>query len=59
MSESHLSRVTVMFVVDCWQFGPSWIFELKTELMACANLVGGTTSKAVFFLTLYEKINDM
>ena len=34
----HLSRDTAIFVVDCCQFGPSWIFGLKMELMACAHL---------------------
>ena len=29
------------------------------ELMACAGLVGDTKSKSVFFLTLYDSINDM
>ena len=36
-------------VVDCCQFGPSWIFGLKTELMACADLVGGTTEQGCLF----------
>ena len=59
LSASHLSRSTVMFVFDCFQFGPSWMFGLKIELMACTDLVGGTNRKAVFFLTLYDSINDM
>ena len=42
LSASHLSRATAIFVVDCCQFGPSWMFGLKMELMACADLVGGT-----------------
>ena len=29
LSSSHLSRATTIFVVDCCQFGPSWIFEMK------------------------------
>ena len=37
----HLSRTTAIFVVDCCQFGPSWSFGLKMELMACADLVDG------------------
>ena len=41
--ELHLSRATSIFVVDCCQFDPSWMFGLKMELMACASLVGGTT----------------
>ena len=54
-----LSPATAIFVVDCCQFGPSWILGLKMELMACAGLFGGTTEKAVFFLALYDSINDM
>ena len=42
MSALHLSPATAIFVVDWCQFGPSWIFGLKMELMACAGLVGGT-----------------
>ena len=34
---------------DCCQFGPSWIFGLKMDLMACANLVGGTTEQSCLF----------
>ena len=41
ISVLHLSRATVIFVVDCCQFRPNWMFWLKMELMACANLVGG------------------
>ena len=43
MYPSHLGRATAIFVVDFCQFGPSWMFGLKIELMACADLVGGTT----------------
>ena len=59
MSASHLSRAKVILVVDCCQFGPNCLFGLKMELMACANMVGGTTGKAAFFLTLYDINNDM
>ena len=45
----HLSRATAIFVVDCCQFGPSWMFGLKIELMACAGLVGGTTEQSSLF----------
>ena len=38
-----------MFVVDRCQFGPSWIFGLKIELMAYADLVGGTTEESCLF----------
>ena len=59
MSASHLSRATAIFVVDCCQFGPSWMFGLKMELMVCVGLIGGTMDKYVFLLTLYDSINDM
>ena len=49
MSASHISRAKAIFVVDSCQFGPSWIFGLKIELMACAGLVGGTTEKSFIF----------
>ena len=49
LSASHLSGATAIFVVDCCQFCPSWIFGLKMELMACAYLVGGTTDKISMF----------
>ena len=45
----YLSRVTAIFVVDCYQFGSSWIFGLKMELMACAGLVGGKTEQSCIF----------
>ena len=45
----HLSRATAIFVVDCCKFGPSWMFGLKTELMACAEIVGGTSEKSCIF----------
>ena len=46
VSESHLSRATVIFVVNFCQFGPNWILGLKIELMASANLVGGKTEQS-------------
>ena len=49
LSVSHFIRATAIFVVDCCQFGPSCVFGLKIELMASADLVGGTTEKVVFF----------
>ena len=52
LSASHLSHATAIFVVDCCQFGPSWIFGLKMELMACARLLGGTTEKICIFSDL-------
>ena len=42
----YLSRATAIFVVDCCQFGPSWMFGLKMELMACANLAVGTKDQS-------------
>ena len=59
LSALHLSRSTAIFVVDCCQFGPSWMFGLKMELTAPANVVSGTTEKFLFPLTLYVSINDM
>ena len=49
LSASQISRATVIFVVDCSKFCPSWIFWLKLELMACADLVGGTKEKNCIF----------
>ena len=52
LSPSHLSPATAIFVVDCCQFGPSWDFGLKLELMVCADLVGGTTEQSFIFTGL-------
>ena len=52
MFPSHLSRATVIFVVDGCQFGPSWISGVKIELMVCADLVGGTTEQICIFTDL-------
>ena len=49
LSALHLSSATAIFVVDCCQFGPSWMFELKMELMAYYSLVGGTTEQSCIF----------
>ena len=49
LSALHLRHATAIYVVDCYQFGPSWIFGLKMELMACADLVGGTTQQSCVF----------
>ena len=38
-----------IFGVDCCQFGPNWMFGLKMELMACADLVGSTTEQSCIF----------
>ena len=64
MSVFLLRRATAIFVVHCCQFGPSWMFGLKMELMACADLVGGTTDKSYLFSDLiwyyqwYETIQN-
>ena len=49
MSALHLSLATAIFVVDGCQFGLSWIFGLKMELMACADLVVNTTDQSCIF----------
>ena len=49
LSASYLSRATAIFVVDCCQFGPIWIFGLKMELLACADLVGVTNGAKLSF----------
>ena len=49
MSALHLSSATIIFVVDCCQFAPNWMFGLEMELMACADLVGGTTEQSCPF----------
>ena len=62
MSASHLSGATAIFVVDCCQFGPSWIFGLKMELMACVGLVCDTTEQSyllpdlIWWYQLYETL---
>ena len=48
-SSLYLSHATAFFVVDGCQFSPSWMFGLKMELMACANLVGSTTEQSSLF----------
>ena len=52
LSPSHLIRATAIFVVDCCQFGPSWLFGLKMELMACAGFVGVNTEQSCIFTDL-------
>ena len=49
MPDLYLIRATSMFDVDCCQFGPSWMFGLKTKLMACADLVCDTTEQISIF----------
>ena len=64
LSEFHLSRATAIFVVDCCQFGPNWMFGLKMELMACAEMVGSTTEQRCLFTDIiwyyqwYETIKN-
>ena len=52
LSTLHLNCAIAIFVVDCCQFGPNWVFGLKMELMACADLVGGTTDQICLFSDL-------
>ena len=52
LSASHLSRATSIFVVDDCEFGASCMFGLKMELMACDDLVGGTTEQSCLFTDL-------
>ena len=59
LSASQLSRATAIFVVDCCQFGLNWIFGLKMELMAVPAWLAVQRIKDVFFLTLYDSINDV
>ena len=49
LSTSHLRRATAIFVVDCCQFGPSWMFELNMELATYADLVGSTMEQICIF----------
>ena len=51
LSASHLIRATSIFV-------PIWMLGLKIKLMTCAKWLAVELIKAVFFLTLYESIND-
>ena len=52
LSASHLSHATAIFVVDCCQFGPSWILGLKMDITACANLVVGRTEQWYLFTAI-------
>ena len=54
LSQSHLRRSTAIFVVDCFQFGPSWMFGLKMELIASADLVRSRMEKLSFFWPYME-----
>ena len=49
MSVLYLSRAAAIVVVDCCQFGPSWIFGLKMELITCAGLIGVITEQSCLF----------
>ena len=49
LSALHLSLATAIIVVDGCQLGPSSIFGLKMEVMACAGLVGVTTEQSCIF----------
>ena len=59
MSVLYLSRATAIVVVGCCQFGPSWIFGLKIQLITCADLVGDTTEHSCLFPDLILYYKDM
>ena len=61
LSELHLSPATAIFVVDWCQFGPSWSFGLKMELMAYAGLIGGFTEKICLLpdITCYYQLYEI
>ena len=48
LSASHLSRATAIFIVRFCQFCLNLMFGLRTELITCANLVGGTAKQNGF-----------
>ena len=52
ISALHLIRSTAILVVDWCQFGPSWIFGLKMELMVCAGWGVMETVSEVFHYSL-------
>ena len=45
----HLNCATAILVVDCYQFDHSSMLRPNMEIMACADLVGGTTEQLCFF----------
>ena len=49
MCALHLSFATAILVDYFCQFGPSWIFGLKIEIMAWADLLGCTPEKSCIF----------
>ena len=59
LSASHIISATDIFIVVCCEFGSSWIFGLKWSLWPVQTWLVVQRSKAVFFLTLYDIINDM
>ena len=59
LSASHLSRSTAIFVVDCCQFGPSWIFVLKWGLWPVPAWLAVQQCKCVFFVISHDSFNDM
>ena len=52
LSALQLIRATAILVVDWYQFGPSWNFGLKMELMVCTGLVRATTEQSYLFTDL-------
>ena len=59
MSASYLSHATSMFVVDCCQFGPHGCLGWKWNSWIVPTWLAVHQIKSVFFLTLYDSINDM
>ena len=49
MAVARLRGDADIFVVDCCQFVPCWIFGLLMEFMVCAGLVGGTKEQSRLF----------
>ena len=39
LSALHLSCAIATFVIDCWQFGLSWVFGMKMELIPVPPLI--------------------
>ena len=59
LSVLQMSHDMAIFLVDCCQFGPSWMFGLKLSLWPVPTWLAVQRNKAVFFLTLYDSISYM
>ena len=55
----RLSRAKAIFVVDCCQFAQAGLLGWKWSLWPVPACLVVQRRKAVFFLTLYDSINDM